>query len=620
MKTETYHSRSVEDVLAALEVSPEQGLSEDEVRRRLERHGRNKLREEKGPSAWLILLDQFKSVVILVLVAAGAVAIIFGQWPEGIAIAAVLFVNAALGFVTEWKALRSMEALRQMGGDVIRVRRGGQEREIDAEKLVPGDIVIVDAGDIVPADMRIIESNDLRVSEAALTGESVPVRKITETVEEDAPLAERTCLLYKGTTIAEGSGQGVVFGTGMATELGRISELAESAEKEATPLQRRLDRLGRRLAWITLAIAAVIAGVGLLAGQEPLKMIETAIALGVAAIPEGLPIVATIALARGMHLMARRNVLIKRLPAVETLGATQTIFTDKTGTLTLNRMTLQRVITPAGEFDIGEEQERGNENGHPLLRRVIEVGVLCNNAYLLDEDKDRVPEEEQGDPTETALLRAGLLFDIDRRELLEQKPEEREVAFDADRMMMATYHRGPSGLEVAVKGAPESVLKVCRRIAADGPEEARPLEDDERDQWIQRGESLAAEGLRLLAVADRKVESTDEEPYDNLRFLGLVGLEDPPREKVRNAVSECRAAGIRVVMVTGDKPATAAAIAQKTGVTDEKAPRVIHGSELTDPDEMSDEQRQAVAETLVFARVSPEQKLHLIKLMQEKGQ
>ncbi len=623
MKTETYHSRSVEDVLDAMDVSPEQGLSEEEVRRRLARYGRNKLREAKRRSPWRILLDQFKSVVILVLVVAGFVAVLFGQWPEAIAIAAVLFVNAALGFVTEWKALRSMEALREMEGDFIRVRRSGQEKEIDAEKLVPGDIVVVEAGDIVPADVRLIEANNLRVSEAALTGESVPVRKTAEPVKEDAPLAERTCLLYKGTTIAEGSGHGVAVGTGMETELGRISELAESAEKEATPLQRRLDRLGRRLAWITLTIAALIAGVGLLAGQETLKMIETAIALGVAAIPEGLPIVATIALARGMHLMARRNVLIKRLPAVETLGATQTIFTDKTGTLTLNRMTLQRVITPAGEFDIDEGQKgsgRKNENDHPLLRRVVEAGVLCNNAYLIDEDNDRVPEEEQGDPTEIALLRAGLWFDIDRRMLLEEKPEEREVAFDPDRMMMATYHSGPNGLEVAVKGAPEAVLKVCSRIAADGPEDERPMEDGEQEQWIERGESLAAEGLRLLAVADRRAESVEEEPYEDLRFLGLVALEDPPREKVRNAVRECRAAGIRVVMVTGDKPATAAAIAGKTGLVDEKEPKVVHGSELTDPDEMSDEQRQTVADTVIFARVSPAQKLHLIKLMQKKGQ
>lgn len=622
MKTETYHSLSIEDVLDTMGLSPEKGLSEAEVRHRLERFGRNKLREATRRSRLRILLDQFKSMVILVLVAAGVVALAFGQWPEGIAIAAVLFVNAALGFVTEWKALCSMEALREMEGDFIRVRRGCHDREIDAEHLVPGDIVIVEAGDIVPADVRLIEANNLRVSEAAMTGESVPVRKTTDPVKEDAPLAERHCLLFKGTTIAEGSGQGVVVGTGMETELGRISDLAENAEKEATPLQRRLDRLGQRLAWITVTIAAVIAALGLLAGQETLKMIETAIALGVAAIPEGLPIVATIALARGMHLMAQRNVLIKRLPAVETLGATQTIFTDKTGTLTLNRMTLQQVVTPVGAFDIGKEQEDGDKKSAddcPLLRRIVEVGVLCNNAYLLDEDKDRIPEEEQGDPTETALLRAGLLFGIDRSELLEQKPEGREVAFDPDRMMMATYHRMQNGYEVAVKGAPESVLKVCDRISGDGPDKDWPMEDGERRQWIERAESLAAEGLRLLAVADRKVQSKDYGPYENLRFLGLVALEDPPRDKVRNAVRECRTAGIRVVMVTGDKPATAAAIARKTGLTDEKEPRVVHGSELTDPDEMTDEQRQTVTEALIFARVSPAQKLHLVKLMQEKG-
>jgi Ca2+-transporting ATPase len=409
----------------------------------------------------------------------------------------------------------------------------------------------------------------------------------------------------------------------MQTELGRISELAESAEKEATPLQKRLDRLGRRLAWITIAIAAVVAGVGLLAGQDIRRMIETAIALGVAAIPEGLPIVATIALARGMHLMVRRNALIKKLPAVETLGATRIIFTDKTGTLTENRMTLRRVSTAAGDFEIDEEKRRVEGAGgpdHPLLRRIIEVGVLCNNASLRDADGDREPDEEQGDPTETALLRAGFAFDIERGQLLDKKPEEREVAFDAEVMMMATYHRGKDGLEIAVKGAPARVLEACNCIVENGPDGDRPLDDETRRHWTERSETLAGDGLRLLAVADKTADSTAAEPYQNLRFLGLVGLFDPPREEVRQAIEECQAAGIRVIMVTGDQPATAAAIARQTGVTDEEKPTVIHGSELSDPAEMSEQQRRRVFETKIFARVSPEQKLHLIKLMQSRGQ
>jgi Ca2+-transporting ATPase len=619
-----YHSQSTEQVLNAINVDPDRGLSVRDFRRRFEEYGPNKLREAKRRSVWDIVLEQFKSMVIIVLVIAGTVAFIFKHWAEGIAIVAVLFVNAALGFATEWKAMRSMKALQEMGGEKARVRRDGEDQEIDSENLVPGDIIVLEAGDIAPADIRLIESNNLRIDEAALTGESVPVQKSTKAVANDVPLAERTSMLYKGTTIAEGSGKGVVVRTAMQTELGRISELAESADKEATPLQKRLDRLGRRLAWITLTIAAVIAGVGLVAGQDPRKMIETAIALGVAAIPEGLPIVATIALARGMHLMAQRSALIKKLPAVETLGATRIIFTDKTGTLTENRMTLRRVSTPAGDFEIDEENKQVRGDGgseHPLLRRIIEVGVLCNNASLRDVDNDHEPDEEQGDPTETALLRAGFMLDIERAALLEQKPEEREVAFDADIMMMATYHRAENGLEIAVKGAPARVLEACHTIAGEKlDEEARSLEDEMRRQWIERSESLAAEGLRLLAVADRFVDSTEEEPYQELRFLGLLGLLDPPRGRVRQAIDDCQAAGIRVIMVTGDQPATAAAIAEQTGVVDEKEPRVVHGSELSDPAEMSEDQRRQVAEAEIFARVSPEQKLHLIKLMQEMGQ
>jgi Ca2+-transporting ATPase len=621
-RNSSYHSRSVSQVLESLGVEQARGLTEQEVRRRRDKHGSNKLREAKQRSVWQIVIEQFKSMVIIVLVIAGTVALTFQHWAEGIAIAAVLLVNAALGFITEWKALRSMEALRDMGADAVRVRRDNHDLEIDSEKLVPGDIIVVDAGDVAPADIRLIESNNLRVNEAALTGESVPVRKATEAVAEDIPLAERASVLYKGTTIAEGSGEGVVVRTGMQTELGRIADLTESAEKEATPLQKRLDRLGRRLAWITLSIAAMIAGIGLLAGQDTRKMIETAIALGVAAIPEGLPIVATIALARGMHLMARRNALIKKLPAVETLGATGIIFTDKTGTLTENRMTMQRVSTPAGDFQIDEENRQVQGDGdsnHPLLRRVIEVGVLCNNASLRDVDNDREPDEEQGDPTETALLRAGFMLDIERTQLLEKKPEEREVAFDADLMMMATYHRGKDGIEIAVKGAPARVLEVCDTIAEEDLNGGRTLNGDARREWLERSETLAAKGLRLLAMADKFVDTTEDEPYENLRFLGLVGLLDPPREKVRQAIDECQTAGVRVIMVTGDQPATAAAIAGQTGVTDEKEATVIHGSEFSDPDEMSEEQRRRVTETNIFARVSPEQKLHLIKLMQSRG-
>ncbi len=618
-----YYAQSIDEAAKVLRTDLQEGLAEDEVRRRLDRYGPNKLREAKKQSAWKILLGQFRSMVIIVLVIAGTAALAFGHGAEAMAIAAVLLVNAAIGFGTEWKAVRSMEALKAMGGDTIRVRRGGGEMEVDAEVLVPGDVVVVEGGDLAPADVRLTESNSLRVNEAALTGESVPVRKTTETVRAEAPLADRTCMIYKGTTLTEGSGEGIVVATGMKTQLGRISSLAESAEKVATPLQKRLDRLGRRLAWITLTMAVVIAAVGLLAGQDPRRMIETAIALGVAAIPEGLPIVATIALARGMQLMARRNALIKRLPAVETLGATRVIFTDKTGTLTENRMTLRHVSTPNGDFELEEEGDgkiRGPGDAEPpALRRVLEVGVLCNNAALQDTDGDREPGEDQGDPTETALLRGGLMFGMERPALLEKKPELREVPFDAETMMMATYHRGEDGVEVAVKGAPSRVLEACDCEAENGREDGRALDSERRGQWLARAGELAGEGLRVLAMADKVVSEEKEEPYKALRFLGLVGLLDPPRGDVRAAIEQCQAAGIRVVMVTGDQAATAAAIATQTGVVGGDAPRVIQGSEIKDPAAMSDEDRRRFMETEVFARVSPEQKLRLITLMQEEG-
>ena len=327
-----YHTLDAEEAVSRLHSDRERGLSQNAVEERREEYGANQLREARRRNGWLILVDQFKSIVIIVMATAAAAAFATARWPEGIALLAVTLINTLIGFFSEWKAIRSMEALRQLGKHRSRVRRDGEEQEVDAADLVPGDIALVGAEELIPADIRLLSAEPLRVSEAALTGESVPVHKIPDAVNEETPLAERTSMLYKGTSVAEGSGEGVVVATGMKTELGRISEMAEQAEAKATPLQQKLDKLGGRLAWITLSIAAAVAVAGLIAGRDTVLMIETAIALGVAAVPEGLPIVATIALARGMWLMARRNALVNRLTAVETLGATRVIFTDKTGT------------------------------------------------------------------------------------------------------------------------------------------------------------------------------------------------------------------------------------------------------------------------------------------------
>lgn len=619
--TDFYHL-STEKVTEALGADQESGLSWEEAKSRLLSHGPNQLERAKTKSGLVIFLQQFESVVILVLVLAGGLAFLFQHLVEGIAICAVLFVNAAIGFFSEWKAIRSMEALRKMGGDTIRVRREGEEHTLKAENVVPGDILVVEAGDIVPADVRLAESNNLQADESALTGESVPMLKNAEPSKKDAILAERHSMLYRGTTVTSGSGEGIVTATGMHTELGRISRMAETAEKESTPLQKRLNHLGRRLAWITLFIAAMIALIGILAGQETRKIIETSIALGVAAIPEGLPIVATIALARGMHLMAKRNAHVKKLPAVETLGATQVICTDKTGTLTENRMTLYNIITAADDFVVEDDGKNSKKaKPSPLVQRIIRAGVLCNNASVGKTEGESGSNKDQGDPTEIALLRAGKAFGILRPDILEKMPEKKEVPFNQDNMMMATYHgKDDNGIEVFVKGAPFRVLGKCRFYADKGVEGETPMDEKMRQNWEKRTRDLAVKGLRVLAFADKVVESTDENPYENLRFLGLAGLLDPHRKDVPQAIRKCREAGIRVVMVTGDQQDTAAAIGKHTGITDKQdEPMLIQGKDIKKPEQMSEQQRASFRKTSIFSRINPEQKLDIISFMQSEN-
>jgi P-type Ca2+ transporter type 2C len=607
-----FHAVSADQLISRLDSSRDRGLSQDSIDKRLEQYGPNQLRESQRRSSWRILLDQFKSIMILLLTAAAIVALATARWAEGIALVAVTLINTLIGFVSEWKATRSMDALRQMGKHRAHVMRDGNQREVDAEALVPGDVAIIGPEQLVPADIRLFSAEQLRVSEAALTGESVPVHKTPDTMEADAPLAERANMLYKGTTVVEGKGAGIVVGTGMETELGRISEMAEEADSQATPLQQKLEALGRRLAWITLAVAAVVAAAGLIVGRDTVLMIETAIALGIAAVPEGLPIVATIALARGMWLMAHRNALVNRLTAVETLGATRVIFTDKTGTLTENKMTVSRVLTAGGDHQLDGSMEQGEHTNDSLLKKVIEIGVLCNNATVGDGRNG----DSTGDPTEVALLEAGKPFNLSRERLLEKLPEKREVSFDPDVMMMATFHESDDGLLVAVKGSPEAVLDQCTHIAdSDGQ---REMTDDDRRQWLRHGNDLAASGLRLLAVADKRADTLDDDPYNDLRFVGLVGMVDPPRDDIAESIEECQRAGIRVIMVTGDRPDTGQAIGQQVGLA--HGGQAAHGNELGDWQQLSDEDRRELLKANVFARVTPEQKLNLIKLYQELGE
>ncbi len=498
------------------------GLTEDEVRRRHSVFGRNTIAARRKASALLLLLHQFHSPVVYLLSAAAALAFYFQQWEEGVAIAVVLAINAAIGFLTELKAARSIEALRALGGRSARVRRDGHVRLIAAEEMVPGDIAVLEAGDAVSADLRLVEASNVAVDESTLTGESVAVQKHVRPVAAEARLADRASMLFKGTALTRGSGIGLVTATGLSTELGRVSQLVEEAEPGASPLEKKLARLSTQMVWATLLLTALIAAVGLTTGKDAFLMIEAAIALAVAAIPEGLPIVATLALARGMWRMARQNALIERLSAVETLGATTVILTDKTGTLTENRMTVHRLWVPTGKIEL----ERDNAKQTPplgddaQLSLLLEIGVLCNDASLESES-----EAGSGDPMELALLRAGFRAGLKRAALLQHSPLVHKHAFDSASKMMATVHQRGDKYLFAVKGAPEAVLAACGKvIAADGE---LALDAAMRGDWHARVEEFGHHGLRVIACAMKTAGQADAPPYQDLTFVGLIGLEDP---------------------------------------------------------------------------------------------
>ncbi len=594
-------------VLKDLRVSRDKGLGPSDVRERLGRYGPNRLVEVEKKSLWLILAGQFKNVIMGLLATAAITSFIFGEWVEGFSILGVIAINAAIGFLTEVKAIRSMDALREMGRTMTRVRRGGKVREVPAEELVPGDIVILEGGDIITADLRILAASRLQVDESPLTGESLPVSKDEEVLPEDIPLADRANILFMGTALTRGSGEGVVIATGMETELGRITSLVEEAEDEATPLEERLDRLGRRLIWVTAVVAVAVALSGIITGKGVYLMIETAIALAVATIPEGLPIVATIALARGVLRMARRNALVKQLAAVETLGATTLICTDKTGTLTENRMTVDRLALDGGDIP----REEFSSKADPRVAEILTVTSLCNNASLSDKG------EGSGDPMEVALLAAAKEADLDPDRLRKDRPEEREEAFDSESKLMATFNRDGSRYLVAVKGAPEEVLGGSSEVRTGGGE--RPMDEEERERWLKKNREMAGEGLRVLAAAVKAVDDLKAPPYRGLVFLGLIGLIDPPRKEIKPVLESCRRGGVRVVMVTGDQPVTAGLIAREVGLEGDGEFRVIHGRELKPPKELSEKEREEILGSPIFARVSPAQKLDLIALHQENG-
>ncbi len=617
-----------ETITQSLEVDSKQGLAEGDVDERRKQFGKNQLQTEEDKSVLEIAISQFKSIIIGLLAVSALLSFIFGDLVEGLAIVAVIFINAAIGFFTELRAVRSMEALRELTQVTAKVRRAGEIKEINAKEIVPGDILVLTGGDVITADARLIEASKLRINEASLTGESLPVEKDVETIPEDTPLAERKNMVFKGTAVARGSGEAVVTRTGMDTELGNISSLVQEAEEEVTPLEQRLDGLGRKLIYVTLGLAVLVALAGWSAGRELRLMVETAIALAVAAIPEGLPIVATIALARGMQRMAEKNALINKLSSVETLGATSVIISDKTGTLTESQMTLTEIVLPEGTVDIsgegldldGDFNWIDQSRSSPMtdnLKTVLKVGVLCNDASLTFDDGEL--NQTIGEPMEIALKIAGYKADFTADELKQELPEERKVAFEQETKMMATIHQeNKHGFFYAVKGSPEAVFESSSQIATEDGQET--FDDAHKEVWQEKSEKLANRGLRVLGMAIKKSEDPNEEPYQNLTLLGLVGFMDPPREEVRPAIDRCRTAGIRVIMATGDHGETAREIAKAVNLVDSDDAEYLLGRDLAEIDDLSDEKREQYLNTQIFARVDPEQKLDLISLHQDNGQ
>ncbi len=625
-----WHSLPLEEVFARTASGPE-GLAPEEARRRLAELGPNELAQAVAVRPWQLLAGQFKSLLVWILIAATFITGLLGEWVDSIAIFAIVVLNAGIGFYQELSAEKSIAALQQMTAPLARVRRAGRLATVAASAIVPGDVVELEAGDLVPADARLIDAASLRSAEAALTGESEPVEKRAATLSHaNLPLGDRANLVYMGTSIAAGQGCAVVVATGMDAEIGRIAQLLEEAgAAEQTPLQARLAAFGRVLVWSCLGVVALLFALGLARGADFAEMFLTSVSLAVAAVPEGLPAVVTVALALGVVRMSRRRALVRRLPAVETLGSTNVICSDKTGTLTLGEMTVRELYIAGESFAVsgegygpeggvrfeGEPAEAGRA---AALRALGDVLVGCNKAQLVLEDGRW---QVVGDPTEGALLAAGRKAGSRAERLETDWPRRHEIPFDSERKRRAIVRALPGGgLRAFVNGAPELLLERCTRLhTAQG---VRAIEASDRDAIAEKNAEMASRGLRVLGSATRDLEPaaaselTAERVERELVFVGLSGMHDPPRPEAKEAVARCRSAGIRVVMITGDHPRTALAIARALGIAGPEDV-ALAGPEL---DALEDaELRRRAPQVAVYARVTAQHKLRIVRAWQAHG-
>jgi len=604
-----WHTLSVDATLDQLGTGKD-GLSAEESRHRLIQHGPNALVEKKKRTITAIIVAQFSDFMILVLIAAAVISGIIGEASDTIAIIVIVILNAIIGFVQEYRAEKAMEALKKMAAPAVTVVRDGTPETIDAVNLVPGDVVLLEAGKIVPADMRVIEAAQLKVEEAAITGESLSVEKSVEALDDKAlSIGDRLNMVYRGTTVSSGRGVGVVTETGMNTELGKIAGMIQSEKEVRTPLQKRLEGFGRRLAIAVLAICALVFLMGVFRGEAVMNMLLTSISLAVAAIPEALPAVVTISLALGARKMVRQNALVRRLPAVETLGSVTYICSDKTGTLTLNQMTVEEVYVDTARYLLRTVDKPPATKSACWLVKAVAISndvTQDGNGNLL------------GDPTETALVTAAAQFGTVKADLENALPRIAELPFDSDRKLMTTFHKQDNGDIVAfTKGGVDELLKNCRAALVNEAE--RPIDyqsiDENNDRMAQQGLRVLAFGMRHWTAVPGNL--TPEIAEKELLFLGLIGMIDPPRDEVADSVAQCKTAGIKPVMITGDHPSTAAAIARRLGILDEGA-GVVTGRELAG---MTDEEFAEKVETIqAYARVAPEQKLKILKALQKRGQ
>lgn len=598
---DNFYSLTKQEVLDKLKTT-ENGLTSEEVEKRIQEYGFNEFKEKKTKSTFQKFIEQFKDFLVIILIIAAIISGFLGEVADATIILVVVILNAFLGVVQENKAEESLKALKRMAAPLAHVLRSGVSVEIPARELVPGDIVLLEAGKYVPADLRLIEAVNLKIEESSLTGESVPVEKNDELLEgENIPIGDRKNLAFMSSMVTYGRGKGIVVATGMNTEIGKIADMISKVEDENTPLQEKLAEAGKWMGIAALAICAVMFIAGVFEGRPIFEMFMTAVSLAVAAIPEGLPAVVTIVLAVGVQKMIKRNAIIRKLPAVETLGCATVICSDKTGTLTQNKMTVKKIYTINGFADDIVD-----------AKKVLQIATLCNDTKIVEENgKYRTI----GDPTETALVDIALQSDIDKRVLEELYKRIDEIPFDSDRKLMTTFNKLEQGIEVNTKGAPDIMLSRCKYVY-DG--NIREITDKDRENIRLANEEMAADALRVLAVGFKVVDRIDRETAEQeLVFAGLIGMIDPPREEAKEAVHLCKTAGIKPVMITGDHKATAVAIAKELGILKNNS-EAISGAEL---EAMSQEELEKRVDTYsVYARVSPEHKVRIVEAWKSRGQ